>query len=113
MPVRKRHAWLAAAGSEGGPVFMVVDLKGRVSATDLHPRSISRILKRAAKRAGLDPSNIFCHCLGAGMATTAAIHGAEEREIARTTGHKTAAMVRRYIRGGELLRSNMTARLGL
>ena len=37
-------------------------------------------------------------CLRAGMATTAAIHGAEERDIARTTGHKTPALLRRYMR---------------
>ena len=36
-----------------------------------------------------------------------------ETAIARTTGHKTAAMVRRYIRDGELMRSNITACLGL
>ena len=112
-PVHTLRAWLDAAGIESGPVFRAVDLKGRVSATALHPRSISKILKRAAERAGIDPSKVSGHSLRAGMATTAAIHGAEEREIARTTGHKTSAMVRRYIRDGELLRSNMTARLGL
>lgn len=47
------------------------------------------------------------------MATTAAIESAHEREIARTIGHKTVAMVRRYIREGELLLSIMTARLRL
>ena len=41
------------------------------------------------------------------------IRGTEEREIAHTAGDKTAALVRRYIRDEELLRSNMTARLGL
>jgi integrase len=112
-PVRALRAWLDAANISAGPVFRAVDLKGRVSGAPLHPRSISKILKRAAQRAGMDPSNVSGHSLRAGMATTAAIHGAEEREIARTTGHKTAAMVRRYIRDGELLRSNMTARLGL
>jgi integrase len=111
-PVLALRAWIDVARVESGPVFRAVDLKGRVSATALHPRSISKILKRAAARAGLDPRNISGHSLRAG-ATTAAIDGAEEREIARTTGHKTSAMVRRYIRDGELLRSNMTARLGL
>jgi integrase len=112
-PIRALRAWLNAANISGGPVFRAVDLKGRVSATALYPRSISKILKRAARRAGMDPKNVSGHSLRAGMATTAAIHGAGELEIARTTGHKTSAMVRRYIRDGELLRSNMTARLGL
>lgn len=112
-PVRALRAWLNRAGIESGPVFRAVDHQGRPSVSALHPRSISKILKRAAARAGLDPRNISGHSLRAGMATTAATHGAAERDIARTTGHKTAAMVQRYIRDGELLRSNMTVRLGL
>lgn len=47
------------------------------------------------------------------MATQAAINGAEEREIARITGHHSAVMVRRYVRDPDLYRNNASARLGL
>lgn len=112
-PVTALRAWLEAASISDGPVFRAVDRHGRVAATALSERSIAKILKRAAARAGLDPENISGHSLRAGMATTAAIEGAQEREIARTTGHKSDEMVRRYIRDAELFRTNMTARLGL
>lgn len=91
--MRALRAWLDAARIKSGPVFRSVDLKGRVSSTALDPRSISKILKRVAQRVGIDPTNVSGHSLRAGMATNAAIHGAGEREIARTTGHKTTAMV--------------------
>lgn len=112
-PVRALRVWLDSAGIDSGPVFRAVNRHGRVATAALSERSISKILKRAAARAGIDPQNISGHSLRAGMATTATIEGAQEREIARTTGHKSGAMVRRYIRDAELFRTNMTARLGL
>lgn len=96
-----------------GPVFRAVDRHGRVAATALSEGSIAKILKRAAARAGIDPENVPGHSLRAGMTTTAAIEGATEQEIARSTGHKSDEMVRKYIRDAELFRDNMTARLGL
>jgi len=112
-PVRALQSWLGAGEIRAGPVFRAVDRHGNVARTALSPRSISKILKRAAARAGIDPERVSGHSLRAGMATTAAIEGAEEREIALTTGHKSGEMVRRYIRDAELFRTNMTARLGL
>jgi len=46
-------------------------------------------------------------------ATAAARGGASERDIMRQTGHKSAAMVRRYIRDGNLFRANAAGALGL
>jgi len=36
------------------------------------------------------------------MVTQAALNGAEERDISRTTGHRSVGMVRRYIRDGHV-----------
>jgi len=47
------------------------------------------------------------------MATQAAMNGALERNIARTTRHKSRRVLRRYIRPGELFRENASACLGL
>lgn len=53
------------------------------------PRSLKTSFGLAAARGRpVDPRHVSGHSLRAGMATTAAIHGAEEREIARTTGLK-------------------------
>jgi hypothetical protein len=49
----------------------------------------------------------------AGMATQGAMNGAGEREIAKTTGHKSRRVLRRYIRTGQLFRENVASTLGL
>jgi integrase len=53
------------------------------------------------------------HSLRAGVETQAAINAASERSIGRQMGHKSTAMVRRYIRDGEPFRDNAAGRLGL
>jgi integrase len=63
------------------------------------------ILKKAAQRAGLDSSHVSPHGLRAGMITTAAANGAEERDIAKSSGHRSAAVLRRYIRDANLFRN--------
>ena len=62
---------------------------------------------------GLEAAGYSGHSLRAGLATSAAIAGANERAIMNQTGHKSAAMVRRYIRDGSLFRENAAVRVGL
>jgi len=66
----------------------------------------------AAAGAGLDATNIAGHGVWAGMATQAAINGASDRNIVRTTGQRSRCVLRRYIRSGELFRDNATASPG-
>jgi len=49
----------------------------------------------------------------AGLATSAAIAGAEERDIMRQTRHTSVAVTRRYIRDGSLFRANAAGAVGL
>ncbi len=53
------------------------------------------------------------HSLRAGLATSAAAAGASERVIMAQTGHRSADMVRRYIRDGNLWRENAAMLVGL
>jgi site-specific recombinase XerD len=112
-PVRALRSWLEAAVITSGPVFRSVDRHGRVPAHALSPRSIAKILKCAAARAGIDATSIAGHSLRAGMVTQAALNGSKEREIARTTGHHSEAMVRRYIRVADPFQAIGATRLGL
>ena len=57
---------------------------------------------RAAERVGIDPATVSGHSLRSGLATSAAAAGAPERAIMRTIGHRSEAMVRRYIRAGSI-----------
>ena len=114
-PVLAVQAWIKAGKITSGAVFRAVDRHGNVSSRPLCPRSIAKILARASGRAGIDAAiaHISPHSLRAGMCTQAAINGAEERDIARTTGHRSVRMVRRYIRDANLFRDNASGRLGL
>ena len=110
-PIRALQTWLEAAGITSGPVFRSVNRHGQVAEHALSPRSVGKILKRAAVRAGINPASIAGHSLRAGMVTQAVINGAEERAIMRTTGHRSVGMLRRYIRDGRAF--GATGQLGL
>jgi integrase len=75
--------------------------------------SIGKLLKRAARRAGLKVEEFGGHSLRAGCVTQAAMNGVREFVIMRQTGHKTIATLRRYIRSGEIFRENAAAGLGI
>lgn len=112
-PVRAMEAWLAIRGAQPGPLFMAVDRQQRLSRQGLSDRAVALIVKRAAQLAGLDPRFYAGHSLRAGLATAAAAAGVEERAIMDQTGHRSVAMVRRYIREGSVFRNNAAGRVGL
>jgi integrase len=103
-PVRSVQAWLEAALITSGPVFRPLDVFDRVQPERLSDKAVARIVKRRAKAVGLDPARYAGHSLRAGLATSAAAAGASERVIMSQTGHRSADMVRRYIREGALFR---------
>jgi site-specific recombinase XerD len=108
-PVRAVAAWQTAAGVTEGPLFRTIDRHGRLGTAPLSDRAVARAVQRAARATGLDPSRFGGHSLRAGLATAAAAAGVEERDIARQTGHRSMAVLRGYIREGELFRRNAAA----
>ena len=106
-PVRALEAWMVERGRWAGPVFAVVERpSGRLTRRRLSPQGCAAVVKAAAKAAGLDPARYAGHSLRAGLATVAAEHGASEKAIMARTGHRSVAMVQRYIRHGSLFRVN-------
>ena len=101
-PVAALRAWLDAARIIDGPLFRSVSRWGHVGRDALHARHVAEVVKRAAKRVGLDPRSLAGHSLRAGFATTAASVGAHMGEIARVTRHNSDGMLRRYIRAGTM-----------
>jgi len=112
-PVRALRAWRGAAGVETGPLFRPVNRHDIVRDCRLSAEGAAGIVKRAAERAGLDPTRYAGHSLRSGLATSAAAGGAPERAIMRQTGHRSVTMVRRYIRAGSLFQENAAAYVGL
>ena len=111
-PVRSLKAWLEAAGIESGPVFRSITRHGKIGAR-LSGYDVALVVKQYAGALGLDAATYAGHSLRAGLATSAAIAGASERSIMNQTGHRSSAMVRRYIRDGSLFRENAAAKVGL
>jgi integrase len=112
-PVRNLQSWMEAAGIASGPLFRSINRHGKLRARRLSGIDVARIVKKLAKRAGLDGAKYGAHSLRAGHATSAAIAGASERSIMAQTGHRSVQMVRRYIREGSLFRENSAGKLGL
>ncbi|MGH8983055.1 MAG: site-specific integrase [Acidimicrobiia bacterium] len=51
---RAWQTWVAVAGLTAGPAFRAVDRRGRLGLNRLSETSVTRIVRRAAERAGLD-----------------------------------------------------------
>ncbi len=113
-PIHAVRAWIEAAALTDGPLLRRVDRHGNVGTERLSDKGIAIAIKRAAKRAGLDPNAYSGHSLRAGFVTTAAANGASERAIARQTGHApNSATLRTYIRHASAFTDNAVSTLGL
>ncbi|GGE11943.1 integrase [Marinithermofilum abyssi] len=112
-PIRALEEWLAESGIDSGPIFRPINRHGQVRNRRLTDRSVALIVKKAAESIGLDPHRFSGHSLRAGMATSAAMAGKDERSIMKQTRHKSTNMVRKYIRDGELFNQNALSDIGL
>ncbi len=93
-------------GITEGPVFRPVNRHGHVSCAALSAEGVSLVVKARAAAVGLDPSRYAGHSLRAGLATSAAAAGVSSWKIRAQTGHASDAMLRRYIRDGEMFVDN-------
>jgi integrase len=70
-PVVAWQEWVAEAGLTAGPAFRSIDRFGRLGLTRLGEKAITRIVQRAAARAGLDESRYSALSLRLGMVASA------------------------------------------
>ena len=112
-PVAAYEMWVSVTGIDEGAVFRRVDRHGRL-LDRLQPEAVADMVRSRAERAGLaHPERYSGHSLRAGLATSAAAAGVEERRIMDQTRHRSVGMVRRYVREGELFRRNLSMDVGL
>jgi integrase len=109
--VRALDAWLAASGIREGFIFRAFHRGGRLRNAPLCDRAVAIIVKRAAARAGLDPTRLAGHSLRAGFATTASVAGKSKSAIAAHLRHKSESTTTRYVRPRSVLDANPTAGL--
>jgi integrase len=112
-PVRAMKRWLEAAQITTGPVFRAVHKGNRMTTDPICDAGVLFIVKRSCTSIGLEVAKFGAHSLRAGFCTQSAIAGASERSIMKTTGHKSVAMVLRYVRDTDLFRDNAAMKLGL
>jgi hypothetical protein len=68
-------------------------------------------VKQAATAVLLDARSFAGHSLRAVLVTSAGIAGRSDRSIMNTTGHRSIAMVQRYVRDASLFRDNAASGL--
>ncbi|QQX57095.1 site-specific integrase [Pseudomonas chlororaphis] len=96
-PVQAYEAWLAASALRQGPVFRGIDRWGHVSADGLNPNSVSRLLRLAFARSGLDGEGYSGHSLRRGFATWASRNEWGTKALMEYVGWRDVQSAMRYI----------------
>jgi site-specific recombinase XerD len=118
-PVTNLRTWMdllpveEGGAEENTPLFRGVDRHGNLAKRAMAPDSISRVVKKRAKNAGLDKDRYSGHSLRAGFVTAASEGGAHDADIMRQTAHRSLATLHRYRRTLGLFTNNPASRLGL
>jgi integrase len=112
-PVRALRSWLDASAIVDGPMFRPISRHGIIAPSRLTAGAVAIVVKRRASAVQLNPARLAGHSLRAGFATSAALAGVGESLIAQQTGHRSIAVLRRYIRPATIWRSNAASGVGL
>ena len=105
-PVKAIKEWLKLSEIASGAVFRGVNRHGQVLTNALTPQSVALIVKERVSAIGLDAKEFSGHSLRAGLVTSAAINGVSSWKICQQTGHKSDAVMQRYIRDNNLFANN-------
>jgi site-specific recombinase XerD len=95
--VRAVREWLDAAGLDCGPLFRAYSLQGAATDHSIDGRDVANLIKKLAARARV-AGDFSGHSLRAGFATVAASAKVSLDTIARTTRHKSLAVLMTYVR---------------
>ena len=112
-PVVSIQKWIQKSNINSGPLFRKFLKGSSLSDKRLSDQTVALLIKEYLKLAGIDNKHYSGHSLRSGFATSAAESGAEERSIMTMTGHKSAEMVRRYIKEANLFKNNALSKIKL
>lgn len=102
-PMEVLHKWWRACGKpKSGAMFSRLTPQGKTTSGRLSCSAVSSLVKEAVARIGLAPEYYSSHSLRAGHVTQSAMNGASEREIMRTTGHRSTSTLHRYMREAQM-----------
>jgi site-specific recombinase XerD len=103
--------WVNISCIKKGPLFRKISKSDNLLENRLTDQTVALIIKKYAEIADINNTNFSGHSLRSGFATVVASLGADERSIMNMTGHKSATMVRRYIRESNLFKNNALNKL--
>jgi integrase len=110
-PVGALDNWLSCSGIDQGPLFRPINRHGHIDHRRLSGEAVSLVVKQRLAVAGVSPAHYSGHSLRSGFATSAAQAGVSSWKIREQTGHRSDAMLNRYIRDGELFLDNAAGAL--
>lgn len=96
-PVDAYETWLQVSGLHQGAVFRAIDRWGHVGFKGLNPNSMSRLLRLAFARNGLDGEGISGHSLRRGFATWASRNQWSSKALMEYVGWRDVQSAMRYI----------------
>ena len=105
-PVAHLEKWLEAANITSGPIFRRLFKGGSISESALDDSYISKVIKKRALAANLDPNLFSGHSLRAGFITTAAVNDVSLSAIMEQSRHRSVESVRGYTRMTEQFKHN-------
>ena len=105
-PVLSLKKWIEISKIDSGPLFRRFSKGSILTVNRLTDQTVALLLKKYLKLAGIENKHYSGHSLRSGFPTSAAEAGAEERNIMAMTGHKSAEMVRRYLKEANLFKNN-------
>jgi len=105
-PVKALAAWLDHARIDSGALFRFVNKSGAIGREPLSAQTVASLVKKYALKAGLNAAHYSGHSLRAGLITSAAKAGVSSWKIREQTGHRSEAMLYRYIRDAEIFEGN-------
>ena len=110
-PVQALTCWLDHARIQSGPMFRIVNKGGGIGDRALTPQSVALVVKEYAAKAGLNPAIFSGHSLRAGLITSAAKAGVSNWKIRDQSGHRSDAMLQRYVRDAAIFDGNAAGSL--
>lgn len=96
------EAWRTMSGITSGPLFVGVNRHGGLG-NRITAESANRIVQARAAEGGVDPAGLSAHSLRAGYVTAQAARNVPEYRIQTVTRHKSAEVLRAYIRAATVM----------
>jgi integrase len=105
-PVRATKVWLEYAEITEGAIFRSLNRHEGMLPSRLSSNAVALIVKERVSQIGMDPRKYSGHSLRAGLITSAARLGVSVWKIKAQSGHRSEAMVSRYVRDEDLFNNN-------